>query len=140
MVQLFPTVYDAICPLFSYFKDRASRATLCDVLQDLASAHQDLSSSAELCHDLNSFSTSRLDEPNFDRRAAAFDLITGNSALYSLKQWKPLVFNMLYFIKDNQELSIRVNASMSLRRFIQVSIKNDEYKSFISSAILSGRV
>ncbi|PVH99038.1 hypothetical protein DM02DRAFT_672941 [Periconia macrospinosa] len=139
LVQLFPTVYDAICPLFSYFKDRASRTTLCDILQDLATAHPDLTSLAELCHDLNAFSASRLDEPDFDRRAAAFDLVTGEAAhSYSLKQWKPLVFNMLYFIKDNQELSIRVNASLSLRRFIQVSIKDDEYKSFLSSAILPG--
>ncbi|CAI6335027.1 unnamed protein product [Periconia digitata] len=139
LVQLFGTVYDAICPLFSYFKDRASRAILCDIIQDLATTNQDLSSLADLCHSLNAFSASRLDEPDFDRRAAAFDVVTGDAAQsYSLAQWKPLVFNMLYFIRDNQELGIRVNASLSLRRFIQVSIKDEEYRNFISAAILPG--
>lgn len=139
LMELFPTVYDAICPLFAYFKDRPSRTTLCDILQDLAVFNQELSSLASLCHDLNAFSESRLDEPDFERRAAAFDVVTGEGAQsYSLTQWKPLVFNMLYFIKDNQELSIRVNASLSLRRFIQVSVKDEVYKDFISTAILPG--
>jgi U3 small nucleolar RNA-associated protein 20 len=139
LTELFDIIFDAVCPLFSYFRDRPSRMILCDILEDLTTCEDGLSTVANVCHDLNAFSTSRLDEPDFERRSRAFDVINGaESQSYSLSQWKPIVFNMLYFVKDNGELSIRVNASLSLRRFIQVSAKSAEYKGFLTAAVLPG--
>ncbi|KAF2639974.1 U3 snoRNP protein Utp20 [Massarina eburnea CBS 473.64] len=139
LAELFQVILDAICPLFSYFRDVASRTTLCDIVQDLSTYDDTLSPVASICHDLNAFSTSRLDEPDFERRSSAFDIVNGEGlSSFSLLQWKPIVFNMLYFIKDNEELSIRVNASLSLRRFIQASVKSDDFKGFVSAAIIPG--
>jgi U3 small nucleolar RNA-associated protein 20 len=136
--ELFDSVYDAVCPMFAFFQDRAARTVLCEVIQDLSITRDELSGTAKLCQELNSFAKGRLDEPDFDRRSLAFNKINDEGfRSYSLMQWKPLVYNMLYFIKDNEELSIRVNASASLRRFIEVA-QGDDFKEFTTAAIIPG--
>ncbi|XP_014558571.1 hypothetical protein COCVIDRAFT_94096 [Bipolaris victoriae FI3] len=136
--ELLDTIYDAICPMFAFVQDRTARELLCDVVQDLSDTNSDLQVIAKICHDLNSFAKGRLDEPDFERRSQAFSSINEEAyRSFSLIQWKPLVYNMLYFIKDNEELSIRVNASLSLRRFSEVST-SEEFRSFMSSAVLPG--
>jgi U3 small nucleolar RNA-associated protein 20 len=136
--ELFDSIFDAICPMFAFVQDRTARALLCDIVEDLSQARDDLLPIAKLCQDLNSFAKSRLDEPDFERRARAFNEINDkNYQLYTIVQWKPLVYNMLFSIKDNDELSIRTNASLSLRRFIEVS-KSVDFKEFLSAAILPG--
>lgn len=138
LIELFDNIYNAICPMFAFFNDQASRTVLCDIVQDLTDVREELVPIAELCYNLNAFAKSRLDEPDFDRRSQAFNEINEEGfRSYSLMQWNPLVYNMLYFIRNNEELSIRVNASLSLRRFIEVS-QSDEFKDFISAAILPG--
>ncbi|KAF2796579.1 U3 snoRNP protein Utp20 [Melanomma pulvis-pyrius CBS 109.77] len=137
--ELFDTVFDATCTLFSSFQDRTTRTVLCDIIQGLSDHHQDLQLIAGLCYDLNAFSASRLDEPDFDRRSKAFSAINENQGTpFTITQWRPLVYNMLYYIKDDDELSIRVNASMSLRRFIEASLLDGAFKSFLSTALLPG--
>ncbi|CAA9956981.1 DRIM multi-domain protein [Pyrenophora teres f. maculata] len=136
--QLFETVYDAVCPMYSFVQDRTARDLLSDVLQALSDTNGELMVVARLCRDLNSFAKGRLDEPDFEKRSQAFNSINEEGyRSYTLMQWKPLVYNMLYLIKDNDELSIRVNASFSLRRFSEVSL-SDEFKTFISAAVLPG--
>lgn len=136
--ELFDTIYDAICPTFAFVHDRAARKLLCDIIQDLSDTREDLVDIAKLCHDLNSFAKGRLDEPDFERRSHAFTEINEhNYRSYSIVQWKPLAYNMLFFTKDNDELSIRVNASLSLRRLVEVS-KSEEFMSFLSAAVLPG--
>ncbi|KAJ4375289.1 U3 snoRNP protein [Neocucurbitaria cava] len=138
MNTLFATIYDAVCPMFAFVQDRTARSLLCDIIQDLADTKEELAVVAGLCHDLNSFATGRLDEPDFERRSRAFNSINEEGyRSYSIMQWKPLVHNMLYLVKDNEELSIRVSASLSLRRFIEVST-SDEFKEFVSAAIIPG--
>ncbi|KAF2273997.1 uncharacterized protein EI97DRAFT_382518 [Westerdykella ornata] len=137
--DLFDDLFTATCSLFSYFRDTPSRAVLCDIVQDLSEYRSELQEVAKLCHDLNSVSATRLDEPDFDRRSSAFSAITqGRSVPFSLTQWKPLIYNMLYYIKDNEELSIRANASLSLRRFTDASVGDESFKSFISNTLLPG--
>ncbi|ORY12603.1 U3 snoRNP protein Utp20 [Clohesyomyces aquaticus] len=137
--KLFEDAFDSVSTLFSYFNDRPTRSTLCEIMQDLSNHHEDLQPVARLCQDLNAFSVSRLDEPDFDRRSSAFATITQDQPLsFSPTQWKPLIYNMLYYIKDNDELNIRVNASLSLRRFIDASVQDPAFKTLLTSAILPG--
>jgi len=135
--ESFELIFSAVCPLFSYMKDREARVLLCNIIEDLSTDCDDLIPTARVCYDLNSYSASRLDEPDFDRRSTAFTTVNESSS-HTLLQWKPLVYNMLYFIKDNDELSIRMNASLSLRHFIKSMDQNMDTKSFISSAVLPG--
>ncbi|KAI9872256.1 MAG: U3 snoRNP protein, partial [Pleopsidium flavum] len=113
-------VYNLVSSLFGYFKDSTSRETLCRVLAVLARNDQEVGGVAALCADLNSFSVQSLDEPDFDRRLRAFSII--NEEQYpglTIKQWRPILFNALYYIRDDKELSIRTSASLTLRRFIE---------------------
>jgi U3 small nucleolar RNA-associated protein 20 len=136
--DLFDSIFDAICPMFAFVQDRIARSLLSDIVQDLSHTREDLVATARLCQDLNAFAKSRLDEPDFERRSRAFNEINDiGFRSYSLIQWKPLVYNMLYSIKDNDELSIRTNASLSLRRFIEVS-ESEAFRDFMSVAILPG--
>ncbi|CAO2654384.1 Nn.00g111170.m01.CDS01 [Neocucurbitaria sp. VM-36] len=135
---LFATIYDAVCPMFAFVQDRTARSLLCDIIQDLAHTKDELAVIASLCHDLNSFAKGRLDEPDFERRSRAFNSINEEGyRSYTISQWKPLIHNMLYLVKDNEELSIRVNASLSLRRFVEISA-SDDFKEFVSAVILPG--
>ncbi|KAF2001479.1 hypothetical protein P154DRAFT_619483 [Amniculicola lignicola CBS 123094] len=137
--EVFQSLFDAIVPLFAFFRDQVSRVALCNVLQDLADHREDLEEVARLCEELNSFSVGRLDEPDFERRSVAFNVVSQEKLQsWSVMQWQPIVYNMLWFIKDNEELSIRVNASLCLRIFLDASTQDDVFQPFITSAILPG--
>lgn len=135
IVQQFLTFFDAssakklsgpilhsISSLFGYFKDRENRLTLSQVLLVLATIDIELQPITSLCVSLNSFSTVRIDEPDFDERLRAFNTINEIRYMdFSHKQWLPLLYNMLYFVKDTEEFAIRQNASFALRRFIETN-------------------
>ncbi|GAB7348382.1 hypothetical protein MBLNU459_g6816t2 [Dothideomycetes sp. NU459] len=136
--ERFDQTFATLCPLFAFFKDRESRELLSVVMRQLTENDEELAVVAGLCEDLNSFSVSRLDEPDFERRSGAFNAI--NESKYkelSATQWRPLVFNMLYYIKDNEELAIRTNASFSLRRFIEAASWQDDFKNVQFRELLS---
>ncbi|KAH7080773.1 armadillo-type protein [Paraphoma chrysanthemicola] len=138
ITELFDSIFDSVCPMFAFIQDKTARSLLCDILHDLSESRDDLVATAALCQDLNSFATSRLDEPDFERRSRAFNKINDTAfRSYTLVQWKPLIYNMLFLVKDQDELSIRTNASLSLRRFIEVS-QSDDLKGFILAAVLPG--
>lgn len=140
IVQQFLTLLDAssaeklsglmlrsISSLFGYFKDRENRLTLSQILVVLATIDVELQPVTSLCASLNSFSTLRLDEPDFDERLGAFNTLNESSYMdLSHKQWLPLLYNMLYFVKDTEEFAIRQNASFALRRFIETNKYDDE--------------
>ncbi|MCJ1309669.1 U3 snoRNP protein [Agyrium rufum] len=106
--------------LFSYYRDRDSRILIADTFKRLYTPDEAESEAAELCVFLNAYSTDALDEPDFETRLAAFSTI--NEKLYHTltpEQWRPILHNMLYFVKDQDELVIRSSASMTLRRFVE---------------------
>ncbi|KAI9847557.1 MAG: U3 snoRNP protein [Thelocarpon superellum] len=113
-------IFTTISSLFNFFRDRASRVLLSNVLMVLAQEEQQLRAVAAWCLDLNAFSPERVDEPDFDRRLKAFSQIAESHYLtLTARQWRPVLHNMLYYIKDQEELAIRANASFALRRFVE---------------------
>ncbi|KAK4990383.1 U3 snoRNP protein [Elasticomyces elasticus] len=115
------SLFHAICSLFAYFRDRESRHLLCTILEQIAYS-EGMQEVAALCEDLNSFAASKVDEPDFGRRSQAFSSINDGKYLgFDPQQWRPLIYNMLYFIRDNEELAIRASASYGLRRFVDSS-------------------
>ncbi|EED22071.1 HEAT repeat protein (DRIM), putative [Talaromyces stipitatus ATCC 10500] len=113
-------VFFTVSSLFDYFKDEQNRNVLSAVLHEFAKHDADLKEVSILCADLNAVDTSKLDSIDYDRRLAAFRKI--NEDLWeslSPKQWRPLLFNMLYHVKDEHELSIRSSASHGIKRFIE---------------------
>ncbi|KAF6228293.1 hypothetical protein HO133_008023 [Letharia lupina] len=120
-------IFCTISSLFGYFKDRANRLILSKVLSVLAEQGGELQDIARLCTSLNSFSPRKIDEPDFDERLKAFNAI--NEIRYrdfTPKQWRPILFNMLFYVKDNEELAIRSNASFALRRFVEMNVVSSD--------------
>ena len=120
--DLHERIFRTVSSLFGYFKDRENRLVLSEVLKVLALKNESLQEVAALSASLNSFSARRLDEPDFDERLKAFHSINvSRYKEFTTQQWRPLLFNMLYYIKDEEELAIRSNASLALRRFVETA-------------------
>ncbi|KAK7510042.1 uncharacterized protein IWZ02DRAFT_149399 [Phyllosticta citriasiana] len=142
--DLLRRIFESVSSLFGYFQDRRSRELLSAILGDLAQTDSDLVEVSQLASDLNAFAPNRLDEPDFDRRSKAFNRV--NEDLYSslsVKQWLPLVYNMLFYIKEQEELVLRMNASYGLRRFVEAAANEETthqeaFQKLISSAIIPG--
>ena len=130
-------IFSTVSSLFGYFKDRSNRLILSQVMSVLARKDAELSDVALLCTSLNAFSARKIDEPDFDERLKAFNAINEDLfRSFTAKQWRPILFNMLYYVKDNEELAIRSNASFSLRRFVEVNVVTSESTGTESSDIL----
>ncbi|KAF9584653.1 U3 snoRNP protein [Lunasporangiospora selenospora] len=72
-----------------------------------------------LVADMNSFSKARMDMPDFDRRMDAFNLLTDSLYLnLNDRQWLPVLHNLMFSIRDREEMSIRSNSSFGFQRFI----------------------
>jgi U3 small nucleolar RNA-associated protein 20 len=111
--------YDTLSKLFRQFSNRQARVNLSILFEVFGRQFSQFSRVAGLVVDLNSYSTRRIDLPDFDRRLAAFANINEGGYLeLSAHEWVPLVYNMLYFMKDPEELALRTNATYSIKRFV----------------------
>ncbi|KAM0137315.1 hypothetical protein ACHAP3_004122 [Botrytis cinerea] len=122
-VDLRDRVYHTITSLFGFFKDKVSREVLSRVLLVYSDKDPVLKEVAALCSDLNSFAQGRLDEPDYDRRVKAFHTInTKRDVDFNSHQWSPLLFNMLFYIKHDEEHGVlSSNSSDGIRRFIETA-------------------
>ncbi|KAJ5701857.1 hypothetical protein N7488_009405 [Penicillium malachiteum] len=138
-VELSQQVFEAVSALFDYFKDDANREVLSRVFVALASHDTVMSEVASLCADLNSRSTKRL-EPDYERRLQAFRKVNDElSQTFSAKQWRPLLYNMLFYVRDEDELSIRSSASFGLKRFIEKAAAEngvEEFEALVNDVLI----
>jgi U3 small nucleolar RNA-associated protein 20 len=113
-------IFGVVCNSFAFNISSTARLLLADILAEMSTLDESLIRIAQLVQDMNSMSESRLDEPDFARRAKAYHTI--NEELFSslsASQWTPLLGSALHFIKDADELAIRASASHTIRRFIE---------------------
>ncbi|KAF9948490.1 U3 snoRNP protein [Mortierella alpina] len=116
---LFVKYFNHMVVLFSTLVARECRVLLVDIMAEFAKIDPTLVTVASLVAELNSFSAVRMDMPDFDRRMDAFNLLT--NSLYSElndRQWLPVLHNMMFYIRDPEEMSIRSNATFALTRFV----------------------
>ncbi|KAM6502751.1 Armadillo-type fold [Amanita muscaria] len=116
---VYEKVYTTLSLLFQSLRSRHGRTALVSTFRQLANIDHSLENLASLMESLNSFSTKRVEEPDFGRRLTAFANLNEN--LYKTlgaTDWLPVLYNSLHFIQDNDELAIRSNASLAMRRFI----------------------
>lgn len=124
--ELSQQLFNVLSSLFDYFKDDTNRETLSRVFVALAGHDAELKEVADLCTDLNSVSVQKLDEVDYERRLRAFSTINEEKFhQFNTKQWRPLLFNLLYHVKDEEELAIRSSAAFGLRRFIESASQNE---------------
>ncbi|EFQ96839.1 U3 snoRNP protein Utp20 [Nannizzia gypsea CBS 118893] len=140
--ELAQRIFEVLSSLFDYFKDQLNRVSLAVVFDIFVANDSELAEVGKLVADLNSMSAKRLDEVDFDRRLKAFTIINEEKySTFTAKQWRPLLFNIIYSLKDEEELAIRSSASLSIKRFIQVTKlrgeKSDpEYEDLVEKVLL----
>ncbi|KAJ5908854.1 hypothetical protein N7495_001536 [Penicillium taxi] len=138
-VELAQQVYEAVSSLFDYFKDDTNREVLSRVFVALAAHDKQLVEVADLCADLNSRSTRRL-EPDYERRLQAFRKVSEDlSQTLSARQWRPLLYNMLFYVKDEEELAVRSSASFGLKRFIDKAAAEtgaEDFEALVNDVLL----
>jgi U3 small nucleolar RNA-associated protein 20 len=143
-VDLKDKVYSTVTSLFGFFKDKASREVLSRVLMVYAQMDPVIGEVAALCVDLNSFLSGRLDEPDYDRRLKAFNVANApRDVPFTARQWTPLLFNMLYYIRHEEEFGIlSSNSSDSICKFIDAAGSIDEesertaFKTMLSTILM----
>jgi U3 small nucleolar RNA-associated protein 20 len=119
-------VFSAVCASFAYFSDAKSRSMLVDIAKKFAEHDEELKEVIALLDDINAFESARLGVPDFNRRSRAFGVITEQRWTgFSAKQWRLLLGNLLFYIKDQDELAIRASASHALRRFVEASASKE---------------
>ncbi|KAL0938655.1 U3 small nucleolar RNA-associated protein 20 [Colletotrichum truncatum] len=121
-------IYETLSSLFSYFKDRENRQSLARVLSALAAKDDTLQEVADLCSALNAFVPNRIDEPDYDKRLKAFTQITKRESPLTVRQWLPLLHNLIFFIRSDEEFGILAsNSADGIRKFIsEVASCQDE--------------
>ncbi|KAJ2851821.1 U3 snoRNP protein [Coemansia brasiliensis] len=81
-----------------------------------------LENAAWIIEEINAYSTSRLNEPDHDRRLAAYEKL--NEKLWSKPElldayaWTPLLHNLVFYAQEQEELATRSNAAFGLARFV----------------------
>lgn len=121
--SLADDIFRTVVSLYTEFNDDATRNLISTVFREYAKLDDELLQVSELCADLNAVATHKLDTVDYEKRLQAFTKI--NEDLWSTlgsKQWRPLLFNMLFHVKDEQELAIRASACFGLKRFIERSV------------------
>ncbi|KAJ3146988.1 U3 snoRNP protein [Geranomyces michiganensis] len=111
--------YSLASYLFGILETRDARVALLAVFAQFATLDDKLSIVSEIVHELNSYSTARMDEPDFNRRFATFAKI--NQELYltlTPTQWLPVLHNLVFFVQERDEFSIRTSASFGISQFI----------------------
>ena len=129
----------ALSKLFGIFNNRVARVALCQIIDLFAAHDSSMKEVADLVTDLNAYDTRKLDTPDFDRRLAAFARL--NETLHdtlNTRAWTPIVYNMLYFVRDTEEMSLRTGAAFSLQRLFNAARKSSlspEYTQLLSIAV-----
>ncbi|ANB11042.1 Utp20p [Sugiyamaella lignohabitans] len=113
------SAYYTLSKLFRQFTNRQARENLAAVFDVFGDQFDVFKTVSKLVVDLNSYSAKRLDLPDFDRRLSAFAVINETKFdKLTAMEWLPLLYNMLFFMKDPEELALRTNATYSVKRFI----------------------
>ncbi|KAI5926632.1 HEAT repeat protein [Camillea tinctor] len=142
-LSLKERIYSTIASLYGFFKDRTSRQALSSVLDVLLKGQPALLEIAALCADLNAYRINRIDEPDYTKRLAAFTTITGARDLpFTSQEWKPLIYNFVFYIKHDEEYGIlSANSADGLCKFVEAAAsaqadENDKFFEILSDIIM----
>jgi len=123
----FHKAFMLLSQLMQSLRTRPARSALISAYQKLVEVDPSLSPLSSLIDDLNAYSTRRIEEPDFDRRISAFTQLDGDlSRTFTLTQWIPILYNMLHFIQDAEELALRTNSATVLRIFVDIVSKTSD--------------
>ncbi|KAJ7931499.1 armadillo-type protein [Mycena leptocephala] len=139
--EIYVKTYELLSQLFQSLRSRPARISLIGTLRRLSSLDTSLEHLTQILDSLNAYSSRRVDEPDFDRRLAAF--ATLNETLFkslSPTEWLPIIYSMLHSIQDPAELAIRNNAAFTMRHFIDLVAARDrpEFETIFTRILFAG--
>jgi U3 small nucleolar RNA-associated protein 20 len=117
----FTQTWNLISNLFQSVYLPPTRKALVQVHQTFGAIDPSLQEVIRLSTEINAYSERRREEPDFDRRLNAFAQINDvdlKKLPTTPREWLPLLRNGLFYLLEQEELSIRTNASNLLQRFI----------------------
>ncbi|KAF8623398.1 hypothetical protein AX17_007436 [Amanita inopinata Kibby_2008] len=138
---VYEKLYGSLSMLFQSLRSRPGRIALVSTFHRLASIDPLLDTLASLIESLNAYSTKRLDEPDFDRRLSGFaDLNENLYKVLAVTDWPPVLYNALHFIQDHEELAIRNNSSLTMRKFVDLvaATASSEYEHIFLQVLFPG--
>ncbi|KAI0470359.1 armadillo-type protein [Xylaria cf. heliscus] len=142
--SLLDRIYSTIASLYNFFRDRASRETLSNVLAVLLRRENRAADLSELCADINAFRPNRIDEPDYDKRLAAFNSISKlRDTPFTPREWEPLIHNMVFYIKHDEEYGVlSANSADGLCSFIDAVLSStgeeeEDFRKMLSTIVLS---
>lgn len=118
----FKAQYALFSGLLSKLRTKSARTALCSTLANFAQADESLERIVKWIQHLNSFDAKRMEEYDFEKRLAVFDIVNEGKLdpVLSTREWLPLLHNCLFNLQDAEELAIRANAGSTIRNFIRV--------------------
>lgn len=129
-IASLPSTLKTLSDLLETIPGRKARGALVKAFQAVSVHRLDLQQTPviRLIGDLNSFSLKRLDEPDFEKRLNAFSEL--NELLYKqfgALEWKILIHQALYQMRDEEELSLRSSSALLITRLLEVaSVSTDQ--------------
>ncbi|KAI1740120.1 armadillo-type protein [Xylaria scruposa] len=141
-LSLLDRIYSTIASLYSFFRDRASRETLSNVLAVLLRRENKAVDLSELCADINAFRRNRIDEPDYDKRLAAFNSISKpRNTPFTPREWEPLIHNMIFYIKHDEEYGVlSANSADGICSFIDAvassTSEREDFRKILSTIVL----
>ena len=129
-LSLFP-------PLFSCFHANKPRKILCQVYLMMSENHSVYKQIASYVDDLNSWEVKRLEEPDYNRRLAAYRSIVsslnGDKEMWHAETILPILQNCFFFVNGSNDMSLRDASSSCIEAMIQMiarSSKEDKNQLF----------
>lgn len=113
------SLYTSCSKLYRVYADKELRESLNKVFVSIGSRFAEYEKVAVLLESLNSYSSKRINEYDFERRLPAFKGFHEDFKAYTELQWLPILYCALFFINDLNELAIRTNAAYTLKCFVE---------------------
>lgn len=114
---------DLVPPLFFVFKSRKPRDVLCSVYKKMCENEEQLNEISEYCVDMNSWDEKYLEEPNYDKRLAAYRKVSSllaNGALKDVECIRPVVYNCFFYVNESTDMSLRDASSSIIEAIVKM--------------------
>eukprot|EP00127_Corallochytrium_limacisporum_P005483 Clim_evm31s206 gene=Clim_evmTU31s206 len=112
--------YPYLCQHFATFRQPDLRVLMAQTLQRWGeSGLESLPLVAPILVDLNAMDRRRVNEPDFEKRLAAFSKIGKVGKAFTQDQWLPIVHHCLYVLQHEEDLALRSHGLSALQQMIQ---------------------
>lgn len=121
-------VYKNISKMYKSYSQREMRIEISKVFQSISTKFEQFEKISHLIIGLNAYDDRKIREPDYETRLDCFSIINETEYLnFSILEWLPVLYCVLFFINDEEDQSMRSSASYTLIRFCDaLSAKMDE--------------